>query len=154
MKTFKIITLILLCVPVSVLIFDIYNYFDPTNFVNNLNDIIKHSVITFVILIVYFVVPVLFRTKFKTKFNRLNYLGTSNLIVSYWFKLVISFFLVGVLYLGWEYVQTQKEITKNGRYISAPVFRGYYIIDTQTGNSYDATGSLEYEFKLTNKKAE
>ena len=71
-----------------------------------------------------------------------------------WFKIVVAVFLIGVLCLGWEYVQAQKENAKNGRYISAPVFRGYYIIDTQTGNSYDATGSLVYEFKLTNKKAE
>lgn len=68
-----------------------------------------------------------------------------------WFKIVVSVFLAGVLYLGWEYVQVQKEMAKNGRYISAPVFNGYYIIDTQTGNSYDVTGTLKYEYKLTNK---
>ena len=33
-----------------------------------------------------------------------------------WFKIVISLFLFGVLYLGWSYIQVQKEIALNGRY--------------------------------------
>gem|GEM_PF-3570402 len=54
-----------------------------------------------------------------------------------WFKIVISLFLAGILYLGWEYVQVQKEIALNGRYqTSTPG----YGINTRTGVIY----SIEY----------
>lgn len=65
-----------------------------------------------------------------------------------WFKTVVSLFLFGILYLGWEYVKSRKEIALNGRYASAPSSYGYLIIDSRTGNSYDANGQLMETFKI------
>ncbi len=138
MKAFRIIILIVLCVPVSILVFDIYNYFDPTNFENNIDVIIRHFVISIIILIIYFIVPLLFRIKYKS--INLNFSRGFNTLANNWFKIVISFFLVGVLYLGWEYVQAQKEIAKNGRYQIST----YYGIDTRTGVIY-MNGSTKEE---------
>jgi hypothetical protein len=58
------------------------------------------------------------------------------IIMRSWFKIVVSLFLVGVLYLGWEYVQVQKQMALNGRYqISCSNF-GYRAINTNTGEVY------------------
>lgn len=67
---------------------------------------------------------------------------------SNWFKIVVSLSLMGVLYLGWSYIQVQKEIALNGRYVGAPTFHGYSIIDTRTGNSYKINGELLMKFEV------
>jgi len=57
-----------------------------------------------------------------------------------WFKIVVSLFLIGVMYLGWEYVQVQKEIALNGRYqLNSYTYNSG--IDTRTGIMYK-TGNV------------
>lgn len=68
--------------------------------------------------------------------------------INNWFKIVVSLFLSGVLFLGWGYVQAQKDIALNGRYASAPSFYGYSIIDTRTGDSYRINGELLKKFEV------
>ena len=54
-----------------------------------------------------------------------------------WFKIIVSLFLAGVLFLGWGYVQAQKDIALNGRYqISSGQF-SICGIDTRTGTTYN-----------------
>lgn len=53
-----------------------------------------------------------------------------------WFKILVSLFLAGILYLGWEYVESQKQIALNGRYqISSGDYYNYGV-DTRTGIIY------------------
>lgn len=47
-----------------------------------------------------------------------------------WFKVVVSIFLLGILYVSYNYVEAYKQSSKNGRYIRAADF---YNMDTQTG---------------------
>jgi hypothetical protein len=52
-----------------------------------------------------------------------------------WFKIAVSLFLIGVLSLGWECVQVQKEMSLNGRYQINSSDRNFGI-DTRTGIIY------------------
>jgi hypothetical protein len=82
-----------------------------------------------------------------------------------WFKISILLILVSVLYLCWDCIQVQKEMSLNGRYIPVQIMcvnggdayggtgnfviignSKYLIIDTRNGNSYDSIGRLQHKF--------
>jgi len=60
-----------------------------------------------------------------------------------WFKIVVSLFLLGILCVGHEYVQTQKEIAKNGLYQVSSSAYGYVGVNTRTGIIYEMSAVNE-----------
>lgn len=76
----------------------------------------------------------------ESKYSELvDKINSNNSIMKNWFKIVVSLFLSGALFLGWGYVQAQKDIALNGRYVfSDQNFR--WVIDTRTGLIYQIEG--------------
>lgn len=74
----------------------------------------------------------------ESKYSELvDKINSNNSIMKNWFKIVVSLFLSGALFLGWGYVQAQKDIALNGRYLFNPASYGYEcVIDTRTGIVY------------------
>ena len=76
----------------------------------------------------------------ESKYSELvDKINSNNSIMKNWFKIVVSLFLSGALFLGWGYVQAHKDIALNGRYLfSDQNFR--WVIDTRTGLIYQIEG--------------